>query len=173
MLTAQIEELLRKIKSGVYDPSDAEFLENASSLALLGELNSEFPLCFQERRLGDKWEIGLAHSLRHEVGSFSPRDAFFPVFLLVPVFRRCLFLSGQGDTVTGVALANRLSVRPIWKPDRGLALTTGRGFKLDKAPDGWSLKSVEKRAVQLGQDFLKKRGWRFDTLRFLPSATGA
>lgn len=164
MLTAPIQELLRKIKAGVYEPAAVELVERTSREEFLAEFDSEFPLRFQERWLGKKWEVGLAHSLRHEIGAFSSRKTFFPLLFLIPVFRRCLFLSGEEDHLTGIALASRLTVRPIGEAVRELALTTGKGFKLDKAPDGWSLKPVEKRTVRLSEDFLRTRGWRFDTL---------
>lgn len=164
MQTLQMEELLRRIKTGIFDPADVEILEQPAAVDFLAELDVAYPFQFQERRLRDKWEVSLARSLRHEIEVFSSKDSLTPLVFLVPVFRGCLFLSGEGNFVTGIAATNCLSVKPIRKPFRGLSLTTGRGFKLDRSAEGWSIKPVVNRTVRLTEDFLKKRGWRFDVL---------
>jgi hypothetical protein len=164
MLTAQTEELLDRIGSGIHDPADTDFLGGISAQEFLGQLDSAYSLRFQERRLGHKWEVGAARSVRHEIVSLSRRNSVFPLLFLLPVLRRCLFVSGEDEAVTGIATATRLVLKPIWKPFQGLALTMGRGFKLDNAPDGWAIKPVTKQTTKLSEEFLRKRGWRFDVL---------
>jgi hypothetical protein len=171
MLTAQMEDVLRTIKAGVPDAAVIQFLDQASSREILAELDSEYPVRIQERRLGNKWEVSLAHSVHYEIGSFTSGSSFFPVHFLIPVLRRCLFLSGEGDKVTGIGTGTRLIIRPVWKTFQGLALTIGRGRKLDKDLEGsWNIKEMERRKVKLSKEFLLKRGWRFDVLALLPMA---
>ena len=171
MLPAQTEELLRRLRTGSIDPADIAALEQSKASDLLAELATDYPLRFQERRLGEKWEVGLARSLRHELAARVPRDSSFPIVFLVPVLRSCLLLSGEGDRVTGLAATTRLTVRPSRTPSQGLALTTGRGFKLEQAPDGWAVKPLHKRTVKLTEEFLRRRGWQFDLLwQFAPRA---
>lgn len=169
MLTIQIEELLDRLKAGVFDPMDVQTLEQAPLHDFLAEVEAAYPVRFQERRIREKWEIGLARRLRLELASFSSNRACFPLLVMMPVFRHCLFLSGEGDAITGIGLATRLMVKPIQKPFQGLALTTGRGFKLERTPDGWDIKPLMKRTVKLTDDFMQKRGWRFDLMhQFTP-----
>ena len=165
MLTTQTTELLGRLKSGSFDPADIQSLEQTSAHDFRADLDSTYQIRFQERNFRDKWEVGMARSLRFELASFSPKQSYFPILVLIPVFHNCLFLSGDGDMITGVSVATRLVVRHIRKPFRGLALTKGRGFKLDRTPDGWDLKVQAKRTVKLTDEFLQKHGWRFDAVR--------
>ena len=169
MLTAQTSDLLSRLRVGVFELSDLEILEQSSIHAFRSELDADFPLQFQERQFNGKWEFGMAHSLRFELASLGSKRSVFPIVYLAPVFKRCVFLNGDGDAITGISLVNRLRVRPIRKPVRGSALTMGRGFKLDHMLDGWALKPLQKRTVKLDDDFLRKRGWRFDAIeQFAP-----
>ena len=43
-----------------------------------------------------------------------------------------------------------------------LTLRTGRGHKLDKTPDEWSNKELKPRKINLSEEFLAKRGWKFE-----------
>ena len=68
-------------------------------------------------------------------------------------------------------MTTRLRVKPIRTPFQGLALSTGLGFKLDRTPDGWHVKPLVKRTVKLTDDFLLKRGWRYDSVQqFAPKS---
>jgi hypothetical protein len=140
-------------------------LEQLKADDLLAALAPVYPLRFQDRRLAKKWEVGLARSLRFELVARCFRGSQFPTLMLVPVLSRCLLLSGEAEAVTGISTSSRIVVRPIHKPFHGLALTTSRGFKLDKFPDGWEVKPLVKRTVKVTEDFLRQRGWRFDLLR--------
>ena len=165
MLTAQTEELLDRLKIGVFDPADVQFLEQTSAHEFHAHLESVYCCQFQERRLRDKWELGVARSWRFELTALSSKGSVFPLMIAVPVFRNCLFLTSEADVITGISVATRLTARPIRKPIRGLALALGRGFKLDRMPDGWRLKPLGRRTVKLTDEFLQKRGWRFESLQ--------
>ncbi len=170
MVTTQVEELLRRLKTGVFDPADVHALERTTPAELLAELDARYSIRFQERRVGRKWEVSVAHSLHFEL-TVAARKSPFPMVFIVPVYRSCLFLSGEEDRITGISVATRLRVRPIRAPFQGLAVSTGPGFKLDRTPDGWHIKPITKRTVKLADDFLLKRGWRFDALQqFAPKS---
>jgi len=164
MLTAQMQELLRRLRHGQFDASDADAIEKSSPADFLAELGPVYPCRFQERRLGNKWEVSMARAVRHELAVRYAKGSVMPTLLVVPVFHNCLFVSGEGESITGVGSASRLVVKPLRKPTKGFALTSGRGFKLDRTPDGWHLKAIEKRTVPLTEELLQKRGWRFDAM---------
>jgi hypothetical protein len=170
MLTTQTAGLLGRLRTGNFDPADALMLEQTPASQLLAELRSVYRVTFQERHLRHKWEVSLARSLRAELAPRRVPDSVFVSFLLVPIYRDCLMLSMENDSVTGISRLARLTVRVVRKPLPGLALTSGPGFKLDKGPDGWGIKRMEKRTVKLSESFLRERGWQFDHLnRFLPT----
>lgn len=162
MIATQSEELLNRLRRGILDPADVHFLEHAQARELRTEFTERYPIVFQERQIRDKWELSVAASLRFELASRRTKSGSFPLLLLVPVLGRCVFLSGEGDLVTGIRLAAGLRVKPS---RAGLAIRTGRGFKLDHTPDGWAIKPAPARTVQLSEDFLRKRGWRFDAFQ--------
>jgi hypothetical protein len=111
MLAAQIEELLSRLKAGTYDSADIEVLERTSAKDLLDERGSSYRFRFQERRLRNKREIGAARSLRYEIVPLLSRPSSFPFMIMVPVFRDCIFLSGEGDSITGLSTCTRLSAK--------------------------------------------------------------
>ncbi|MBI1831691.1 MAG: hypothetical protein HYR84_09600 [Planctomycetes bacterium] len=167
MLTAQTEELLSRLKVGTFDSADVQALENTGADDFVAGLDASYPMRFQERRLRDKWEVGVSSSLRFELVSLSPKRACFPILVLAPVFRNCLFVSSEAGFVTGLSWATRLSIRPVRQLFPGVIMTTGRGFKLDLTPDGWVLKAFEKQTVKLTDEFLQNRGWRFEAIERL------
>ena len=162
-------DLLSRLRLGRLDVVEAAALEQVKAADLIAEIAGLYPFRFQERRLREKWEIGSARALRWELAARRPRGTLFPIWFLMPVWRHCVLLSGEGDSLTGVAAISRLAARPLHKPFLGLALTTGPGFKLDKTADGWILKTEQRRTAKLSEEFLQKRGWRFDSLD-LPAA---
>lgn len=165
MLTAQTEDLLNRLKTGAFDQADIQALELTTAQEFLAHLESDYRFRFQERRLRDKWELGVARSLRFELTALSSKGSVFPLMIVVPIYRNCVFLTSEADVITGISVATRLTVRPIRKPTPGLALALGRGFKLDRMLDGWRLKPLGRRTVKLTDEFLQKRGWRFESLQ--------
>jgi hypothetical protein len=164
MLATQTVELLRRLRAGQLDQTDAAHLEQLKADELLAALALVYPHRFQERHLSNKWEVGMARSRHFELVARFFRGSQLPSLMLVPVLGQCLLLSGEVEAVTGISTSPRLVVRPIHKPFHGIALTTSRGFKLDRFPDGWEVKSLAKRTVRLTEDFLRQHGWRFDLL---------
>src|SRR5262245_36707578 len=131
MVTAQMTEFLRRLKAGKADSSDMKMLDGMSAGDFRAEIATTYAVPFQARRLKDKWEFAAARSLRFELRQCSAKHAAFPMLIVTPVFRRCVFLSGEADRITAVSIVSRLVVRPIDNGTHSLALTTGRGFKLD------------------------------------------
>lgn len=167
MIAARTAELLHHVKCGILDAADTALLEHASARQLVDELRSAYPVTYQERHLGKKWEISLARSFRAEMISRPFADGILVSFRLVPVYVNCLSLEVEDDTITGISRRTRLAVWAVQKPEPGLALKSGGGFKLDNMPDGWIIKPMRKRLVKLSTQFLHQRGWRFDHLKQL------
>ena len=162
MIATQTQDLLRRLRKGTHDNSDLTFLEHVNASEWIAELKSVFRLTFQERHVGGKWEVSLARTRRTELVSRPIRNSPFVSFIVVPVYVDCVMLNMEDNAVTGVSRLDRLVVRAVAKPVPGLALTTGRGFKLDKTPDGWAVKRLRRRTVRLSESFLQGRGWQFD-----------
>ena len=68
------------------------------------------------------------------------------------------------DSISEITMTASIRVRPEEGASRELILKMGRGYKLDRTPDGWVLKPLQRRAVTLAEDFLSKRGWKFEAL---------
>src|SRR5205807_5347487 len=126
---------------------------------------SAYRITFQERRIGRKWELSLARSFRAELAFRPIPDAIFVTVRLVPAYLNCLILNVEDDSLTGISRLTRLTVWAVRKPVPGLALKSGRGFKLDHTPDGWAIKPIRPRVVKLSEQLLRERGWRFDHLQ--------
>jgi hypothetical protein len=169
MISAPLTALLLHLKGGIVDPADIAMLEKMPASRLVDEIRSEYTLPFQERLIGKKWELSLARSFRAELVFRGMADDIFMSALLLPAYVNCVMLNIEDDLVTGISRINRLTAWAVAKPERGLALRVGRGFKLDKAPDGWAIKPMRTRVVRLSEEFLRARGWRFDHLKqFVP-----
>lgn len=165
-LTVNLNDILQQLRTGRFNVADAPLLETLSARELMADLQRLYPVKFQERDIGRKHEVALARSIRYELG-FANRDlsVFSPIRLL-PVLRNCVFAGGYGDSLSELTTVTSVSVKPTRKPVKGLILKMGRGFKLDKSPDGWAVNPIEGRAVKLSLEFLEKRGWQFDV--FVP-----
>jgi hypothetical protein len=151
------------------DPADTAMLEQIPADRLVDELKSAYRLTFQERRIGRKSEISLARSFRAELAVRPVPEAVFVSFLLLPAYLNCLMLNSEDNCITGISRLTRLTAWAATEPPGGLLLKSGRGFKLDKTPDGWALKPIHKRVVKLSGEFLRMRGWRLDHLKqFVP-----
>ena len=167
MLATWTTELLQRLRTGILDPADTTMLEQTPANQLVDELRPVYRLTFQERRIGRKWEISLARSFRAELAIRPVPEAVFVSFLLVPAYLNCLMLNSEDDYLTGISRLTRLTVWAVSEPEGGLVLKSGRGFKLDKTPDGWAIKPMQKRVVKLSGEFLRVRGWWFDHLKQL------
>jgi hypothetical protein len=160
----QIADLLQRVKNGVLDPADTAMLEQTSASQLVQELRAIYPIVYQERRIGKKWEIAMARSVRAELIRRPLSAGRLVTFRLVPVYVNCLSLSAEDDRVTGISRRSRVRAWAVSKPEAGLALQSGGGFKLDHMVDGWVMQPLRARTVRLSEQFLRTRGCRFDHL---------
>jgi hypothetical protein len=164
MPTTRLQELLRQLRDGVLDAADTEFLETTPANEVVLELSTIFPHRFQERHLRGKWEVGMARSIRHQLALPSTSQAMFGILRLIPFLGNCLLFSGERDTITGIASLDRLTIRPDRDLPNEVAVTSGRGFQIDLAPDGWTIKPLRKTTTKFTSAFLQRRVWLFDAL---------
>lgn len=165
MIAPPTQDLLRRLRKGTHENSDLAFLEHINASDWITQLKSAFRFTLQERHIRGKWEIALARTHRTELVARSIRNSVFFSYIVVPVYLDCLMLNLEDNAVTGISRLDRLMIRAVAKPAPGVALTTGRGFKLDKTPDGWAMKRLRRRTVRLSESFLQARGWHFDQMR--------
>jgi len=170
MIALPTAALLSHLRRGTFDSADLTLLEQTSAKQLVEELRSAYRLTFQERQIGKKWEVSVARSFRAELKFPNSPNAILASCQLVPAYLDCVMLSVEADVLTGISRMTRLTAWPVSKPEPGLALKSGPGFKLDLTPDGWSIKHLPRRIVKLSEPFLRQRGWRFDHLsHFIPT----
>jgi hypothetical protein len=165
MPTDQTIEFLRQLRLGKLDAENPAFPGHLSAAEFLKQIRDHYPVVFQERSIGRKAELGLARSLQFELAVSANGQQAFPPVLLFPVFRRCLLISTYDDYLSGIAMARSVRIRPSKADSDQLVVTMGRGYKLDKMPDGWTLKNIPRRSTVLSEAFLRARGWQFDRLR--------
>lgn len=161
----QITEYLRRLRSGSLNAEGAAFFDQFSAADFLQQVRDHYPVVFQQRSIGRKAEHGLARSLQFELTVPANGQQMFPPVHLFPVFRHCLLISTYDDYLSGIALAKTLRIRPSSSGPGPLVVTLGSGFKLDKMPDGWVLKTLARRSTVLSEAFLRSRGWQFDRMR--------
>jgi hypothetical protein len=165
MITPRTAELLQHVKNGILDPADTALLEQVSAAQMVAELRSSFPVLYQERRIGRQWEISLARSVRAELRSPAMVAGALASFRVVHVYVNCVTLVAENDRVTGITREPRITVWAVRRPEPGLAVKSGSGFKLDLFPDGWMIQPIGgKRTVKLSEQLLRKYGWRFDLI---------
>jgi hypothetical protein len=164
MLAFQIKDLLHLLRSGKLDVASVAPLEQLVASGLIADLRSLYPVMFQERVIGRKHEVGMARSLQFEFAIRKQPDSHFPQVLLLPVLRKCLFVSSYDDAISEVTTTASILVGQKIGATKEVVLKMERGYKLDRTPDGWALKPLRKRAVTLSETFLIQRGWRFESL---------
>jgi len=153
--------VLRQLRSARPDAGVAERLGQMSANAIVADIRAAYPVLFQERFIGRKHEVGVARALRFE---FSARDSLSPALCLLPVLWKCVFVSSYDDVVSEVTSTASIHVRPAWNTPHKTVLKLGRGVKFDSTAEGWTVKPLQRRAVTLSDDLLRKRGWKFDIL---------
>lgn len=165
MVTAEARELIRRLRLGEFDPGEVEALEKLSASRFVSDLADLYPIAFQERHIGRKREVGLARSLRFALAVRKSPASLFPLMHMHPVLRKCVFVNSYDDAISGLAVATGIHARPKGGPTKDAVLKMGRGYSLDRTSDGWSVKPLNGRTVTLSEDFLRKRGWKFEALR--------
>ena len=107
----------------------------------------------------------MARAVRFECFQHQPSKSSFPVWQLVPVLCKCVFVSAYDNAIGEVTTATSVHVRPGWTAADEAVLKLGNCRKIDKTPDGWTAKTVKHRTATLSGAFLRKRGWKFDVLQ--------
>jgi hypothetical protein len=161
----QIDDVLHQLRSGSLDAESMVFLEQIPADELVSDLQEAYPVLFQERSIGRKHEVGMARALRFEFSSHQSPDSLFPVVHLVPILWKCVFVSSYDNAISEITTTVSIRIRPAWIVANETVVKLASGFKLDKTPDGWRAKSVERRAATLSDEFLRKRGWKFDVFQ--------
>jgi hypothetical protein len=129
------------LKSGTIDISDVHSLEQLDVRQLVDELSAAFPERFLERRIADKWEVGLAKAKAgHRLN-------------------RCILLTSESGQLTTVAMMAFVEFRPSVQNAAVVDISSGGGFSLYRTPDGWKTKLLEEKTVSLATSELAKRGW--------------
>jgi hypothetical protein len=156
--------LLRDLRLGKLDAASAELLAGRPYGDLVFDLLQSFPVLFQERTVGRKREVGMARSLLFRLAAHRSPGSRSQSMEFCPVLWRCVFVSGYGDAVSEITQLASISVRPAETARTELTLRTGRGFKVDKTSDEWLVKELRPRKVNLSEEFLARRGWKFEAL---------
>jgi hypothetical protein len=147
------------------DLSDFRALEEVRLGDLLAGLTELFPVRLLARQQRAKRETGLARS--HRRRRLAPRKARSrararPADSVTDTFEHCLFLTGESEHLTTLAVMSQLRARTPGGRDEAVQLSCGAGFSLYRVPDGWKIKLLEERTISLSRQALHERGWRLD-----------
>jgi hypothetical protein len=165
MLTAEVRELLRSLFAGTLETAaGSAFLEQFPANELITKIRDRYRIVFQERRIGTKHEIGLARSVLMEITAGGSTERRFHPLYLTPVLHGCLFLNSYGNSISGISATSRIHIYPALQTDEDLILKTSTSYKLEKTVDGWVTRTLRPKQVKLSEQFLAKRGWKFDVL---------
>jgi hypothetical protein len=162
MITIQIKDLLRQLRSGKLDVANASSLEQLSSSDFAADLREGYPLAFQERRIRHKHEIGMARSISLETSLYQIPNSLFLHVRSFLTLSKCVFVSSYNDSLSEITTISHIQVVPKGGVALDVTLKMGRGYKLDKTPDGWTVRRLKRRTITLTEPFLVKRGWNFD-----------
>lgn len=161
MLTTQLKDLLRNLRTGKMDVSEAPSLEQLLAAEFAAELRRYYPIVFQERTIGTMHELGLARFVGLKGASRKHSSARSSV----PVLLNCVLISSYGDSLSGISTISWIAVIPAASSGTKVTVIASRGYSLDKTPDGWTLRPRERSRVKFSVEFLTKRGWNFDAVR--------
>ncbi len=161
----QLSQLLEAVRRGRFDAALATRLDQLSLDEVVGQLRGAYPAVFLERAIGRKREMGLARSIRWELGvgivGSPPAPTRFGL-----VLRGCVLVSGYDGRPSELTIARGLRVQPHGKSQGRLRVRMLQAFKLDRTPDGWALKSVPSQVTVLPEELLVKQGWDQRILSF-------
>jgi hypothetical protein len=162
VITIEIKDLLRQLRSGKLDVASAPSLEQLSPGDLAANLREVYPLVFQERRIRDKYEIGMARSISLETTLRQIPNSLFLHVRSFLTLSKCVFISSYHDSLGEITTISHIQVVPKGGAALDVTLKMGGGYKLDKTPDGWAVRRLKRRTITLTEPFLVKRGWNFD-----------
>lgn len=163
-ISDEMVTVLRQLRAGKADVAIAERLGQLSANELVADIRAAYPVLFQERFVGRKHEIGVARAVRFEFSAHKLRDSLLPGVCLLPVLWKCVFVSSYNDVLSEITSVASIHVRPVWNTPHSTLLKLGSGVKFDCTAEGWAVKPLRRRRVTLSDDFLRKRGWKFDVL---------
>ena len=160
------------LRKGIASSELQQHLEQMSGKALVEELRVDYPIVFQERTFGRKYEIGLARKVSYEVAFRPVAGSSFPTIRLHSLLAHCFLISAYDDVISGVTWATKLRIRPVRRKEPTLGLSFGSGYRFDKTVDGWVMTALLKRESLLAEEFLQKRGWQLQALTPLGMKAG-
>ena len=103
----------------------------------------------------------------------SAREHYKQALLYKPGDPFVSIVSGYDDAVSEITQIASINLRPTDAARTELTLRTGHGSKADKTLDEWLVKEIKSRKVNLSEEFLAKRGWKFEALVPLWLCAGA
>jgi hypothetical protein len=162
MISTDIRGILGQIKQGDFDLSRADLLDRFLPEEFLAGLSEAYPVVFQERQIRDKREVGMAREVVLETVARPIPGSSFLQFNIFPTIKRCILVSYYSTKLSEISVLSEIRVRPRGGPSLDVILKMGRGYKLDRTPDGWSVKRLKGRSVHLSESFLQSRGWKFE-----------
>jgi hypothetical protein len=169
MVSTEIQDLLNRLKLGQLEPSQTAELEHLSADEFVSDLSGSYPLVFQQRQVRDKHEIGMARGISIEAAVRQVPGSNFLRFGIFQALKNCVLISSYENSLSEITVLSDIRVRPKGGPSLDVVMRMGRGHKLDKTPDGWTVKPIKTRSVTLSESFLTARGWKFEVFRLLSS----
>jgi hypothetical protein len=160
---------LELLRNGTLDVSNPLSFEQLTLSSFTNDLLATHGYVFQRRQIGRKLEIGMARKVSFQMTFQASSRSLFLNSRLYPNLVDCYLLSGYDDVLSEITWAQRLYVRPA-AGQREVTLAFGRGYKLDKSDEGWTLKPLLRRRVKLSEQVLSQRGWQFDLLNQIRAA---
>lgn len=168
-LSLEIDLIIQHLREGVFERADIDYLEGHDAFATLAELRRKFSLIVQERNIGKKSEYLLTNRIRSNLMGIPANGAAYDPATQARVesfgTTECIALSIEDNRITGISRMAKLRARPVAdSAPRSWRIRSGYGFKLQRAPDGWSLERLPTKSVDLTDAFLQSRGWQFNQL---------
>lgn len=161
MLSAELLDHLRGLRTGRFDTASAACFEHLSAQSLIQELLVNYPIVFQRRTLESKVEIGLAREAACVLTFRRLGKSAFPGIHAYPSLLKCFLISAYDDAISEITWVSKIKVRGT---ENGLVMSFGKGQKLDRTIDGWSIKPLRRRTVILSESVLAAHGWQSDAL---------
>jgi hypothetical protein len=155
MLDDDTKRDLRLLQQGQMPASGAPSFERLSASAFISELRQAYSFVFQSRQIGAKQEIALAQRVVYRRDQSPPR------------LERCYLIDAYDDRISSVTWSNHVDIEP-GGDGKSVLLKFGRGSKLDRSEEGWTIKPLQQRQTRLSEQLLQQRGWKFDLVPIAP-----
>jgi hypothetical protein len=156
---AELAEIMDRLQSRQLSVDDGETLSTIPWTTVIADLRNRYPVVFQERVVGSKEEIGLCSSIRATAPAKNGAESPFVAADTVPLLENCVFLSSYHGKLSELTTIKSITVFPGRHAD-DFNIRMEAGIKLDRTPDGWSVKRLNDQQSELSTDFMQKRGWK-------------